>query len=246
MGALLAQHRREQDIRVISWTLEVTVDAQPMQVPVSRHLVGADDGDVVLGLTGHDAGTTAGAGVEVDDHFPPCRPLVLVFPEVVGRVVVGRLDVRVVAGQLVNDGPAFGAVMGLVGRQCLGHSRRRSRGAQARYSQSGVDGLAQSVAVGLGETDRDPEHGRVHSGDDPGRHRHRGLANLYGEHVAVGNPKTARQSGRDPNHGHPGDPRQGVGQFPQPGVVSVAAIAGPYLGEQADLELGATSLSGGQ
>ena len=48
----------------------VAVEANPVHLTATKHLILADDRNVVLGLTGHDTGVAADAGVEVDRHTP--------------------------------------------------------------------------------------------------------------------------------------------------------------------------------
>src|SRR5437016_2884837 len=41
-----------------------------MHLPSASHLIFADDGNIVLGLTGNRADPTADAGIEIDRHSP--------------------------------------------------------------------------------------------------------------------------------------------------------------------------------
>ena len=59
----------------------VAVDADPVEPAAEGDFLAADDGDVVFGLAGGDAGVAADAGVEVDDHAP-------------GAAVIGLLRVE--------------------------------------------------------------------------------------------------------------------------------------------------------
>src|ERR1700722_3380382 len=68
--AVLAHHGLEEAARRGQVALEVSVDAQPLHVAADANLLLADHGDVVLGVTAHDAGIAAGATVHVDRHAP--------------------------------------------------------------------------------------------------------------------------------------------------------------------------------
>src|SRR5258708_6365411 len=70
---LLAVHagqRLRDDSRFLDAAREIAVDANPVQFAVALHLLFADHGDVVFGLTCDEAGRTSRAGVEVDHHAP--------------------------------------------------------------------------------------------------------------------------------------------------------------------------------
>ena len=78
--AVLAEHRLNRHLRILGSQLRVhigirivavvAVDAHPEHLAATGHLILADDGDVVLALTGHHAGRTAHARLQVDDHAP--------------------------------------------------------------------------------------------------------------------------------------------------------------------------------
>src|SRR5438105_11243138 len=68
-----ARHRLVKDLRIVRLAAEIAIDAQPVPLAPAPPLALAHDGDVVLGLTGHDATVAAGADAGVDDHGPGVR-----------------------------------------------------------------------------------------------------------------------------------------------------------------------------
>src|SRR5690606_5686208 len=79
--AVLAQHRHHPGLErlAILATLPVALDAHPGHLAAAQDVGLPDEGDVVLGVAGGDAGGTAGAAGQVDDHAPH-RLLVGVLP----------------------------------------------------------------------------------------------------------------------------------------------------------------------
>ena len=59
----------------VGFAFVIAIDAQPVHFALMHHLLLADDGNVVLGLAGDDAGVAADAGVQIDTHRPSRRPL---------------------------------------------------------------------------------------------------------------------------------------------------------------------------
>ena len=68
--ALHAGHRLEQRRRVLRRALVVAVDAEPVHLVAAAAFLGTDDGRVVFGRTGRDAGHAAEAGGQIDAHPP--------------------------------------------------------------------------------------------------------------------------------------------------------------------------------
>ena len=84
--AVLAHEGLVVDLGVLEvGPLVVLVDPDPVHLAVPRDLLLADDGDVVLGLAGDDAGVAAEAGAEVDGEPPG------VLPVLPARLEEGRL-----------------------------------------------------------------------------------------------------------------------------------------------------------
>src|SRR5205807_10291019 len=86
--ALHASERLKVRLRILDVALVVTVDTDPMHLAAAAHLIFADDGDVVLRLTGDHAGVAADAGREIDRHTP--RVAVVIPRRLVERVVGAR------------------------------------------------------------------------------------------------------------------------------------------------------------
>ena len=53
----------------------ITIDAQPLHLTLVDHLLLANDGNVVLGLTCDDTRVATDARVQIDAHRPSRRPL---------------------------------------------------------------------------------------------------------------------------------------------------------------------------
>ena len=78
--AMLAEHRLDRHLRILRGQLRVhigirivaviAIDAHPVHLAATGHLVLADDGDVVFALTSHHAGRAADARLQIDDHSP--------------------------------------------------------------------------------------------------------------------------------------------------------------------------------
>src|SRR5262249_46134378 len=67
---LLAEHGHQGEWRSLRLPRHETLDPDPGHDAPARHLFLADDRDIVLRVAGSDAGTAAGAGVEIDRHPP--------------------------------------------------------------------------------------------------------------------------------------------------------------------------------
>src|ERR1043165_1090429 len=67
---------------------EVCVNPEPVHLARARDLLFADDGDVVLGLAGDDAGVAADARRDINRHAPAiaAQPLLIVLRVIEGRV----------------------------------------------------------------------------------------------------------------------------------------------------------------
>src|SRR5262249_4021017 len=104
--ALHARHRLEERPRVGGGAEAVTVDAQPVHLAAAAGLVRDDDGDVVLGLAGDDAGAAAGADAQVEGHAP--------FETVVGvlGLVVERQAAAAVVGRRRGGGAGAQDLLG--------------------------------------------------------------------------------------------------------------------------------------
>ena len=87
--AVLAGHGLEVRPRRGQVAFKISVDAQPLHIAPDPHLLFAHHGNVVLGITAHDAGIASRATVHVDRHAP--RVGLVVFPVGEERsVLVGR------------------------------------------------------------------------------------------------------------------------------------------------------------
>ena len=88
---MLAEHRLRHHLRLLRAAREIAVDANPMHLAIARHLVLADNRNVILALTGHHARGAANTGAQVDRHSPLVQALCL---ELIQRVRIQRTDHR--------------------------------------------------------------------------------------------------------------------------------------------------------
>jgi len=111
--ALLAHDRHRDHFQVLLLVIgagEPAVDADPGHVAALEHLALADDGDVVLGAAGDEAGVAADARIEIDRHAP-------LEALIVGR---GRVD-RLGGGEFaVHLGGEAGLLLELLERSLAG------------------------------------------------------------------------------------------------------------------------------
>jgi hypothetical protein len=71
VGAVLTEHRQEPGLHVrVLGPVPVALDPDPFKGPPLEKEVFGIERQVVLALTGHHAGLTAGTAVEVDHHSP--------------------------------------------------------------------------------------------------------------------------------------------------------------------------------
>ena len=68
--ALHARHRLVVHLGIVALAFVVAIDSEPVHLAPAPHFVLADDGNVVFGHAGDDAGVAADAGVEIDGHPP--------------------------------------------------------------------------------------------------------------------------------------------------------------------------------
>ncbi len=246
--ALGAEHRLEEDVRARGVADEVTVEPQPVHVAVAPDLVLADDREVVLRLAGDDAAAAAGAGVEVDDHLPLRGGRFQRGPEALYlNLLVPCRRARVARGDLPHDRPP----VRLPGRLHEGElhvvsrlldARREARGLEAGGGEPGgtisVAARVSAVAVQPAVADGNADDPRVLARLDSGREDDGPPARLHPHDVAVDEAERQRPLRSHPDARRPGDPRQRIGQLPQPRDVRPRAVAQTRLGDQLDLDLG--------
>src|SRR5262249_20870426 len=211
--AVHAGHRLVQHLGGVQIAGEVAVDAQPLHLAAPRHLVLPDDGDVVLGDAGRDAGVAADASVEIDRHAPRiAEERMLVRVE--GLRARGHLDhltgeLRVGAelreGRAPHQGPTFHAVVILGAGERVARARlpEREAGAAvervARPQRAGVEADVAPDAARLGpaEAERDRHAVRRLAGHHPDRRVHAPAADAGRTYVLAGEPEARRGRRRD-------------------------------------------------
>src|SRR5262249_22959843 len=174
----------------------VVVDAQPVHLAAAGDLALADDGDVVLGLAGDDAGAAADAGGQVDGHAPLWPVGVRLAGGVLGRVqrhalafgVLPAGEVRVFAepgeGVGAEDAAFFDRVVALEVDQVVvldagqlvtpagplhldaGARPRRGPGAQPVHIEAGAGADLAGAGAAVAEVQRHGVVGVPRHGED--------------------------------------------------------------------------------
>src|SRR5690606_8227144 len=216
----------------------VAVDADPVHRPAAAHLLGADDGDVVLRLASDHAPVAADATVEVDRHAPLLADLLVLLPQRDERRVLdhllGEVGLALVALQirLADDRPPLHRAVRLRG----GHQQRaRHRGEVRAGGRPQVLRRAQRIGVGAAAladaagppaavAEGEDDHVVGQAGLDPGAGLDGAALHLHAHALRVGQAETLGRGGADQRAVGPGELRERLGDLLQPRVVGEAAV----------------------
>src|SRR5437764_11949127 len=101
---LLAHYRLEESVGIVNLALIVAVDADPMHLASTDHLILADHGNVVLRLAGDYASITADAGTEIDGESPAVAVMFVfgIKRQCPRRVLAHLIHALVILGELLG------------------------------------------------------------------------------------------------------------------------------------------------
>ena len=102
MVAVVAHHRLMRDAEIVVVARVVSIDPNPVHLTRPAHFVLSDDRHIILRLASDQAGRTACAFIEIDDHAPGVAGLWMILgPELLIAVGVDMRGARVrVLGEL--------------------------------------------------------------------------------------------------------------------------------------------------
>ncbi|MCG3162306.1 MAG: hypothetical protein JMDDDDMK_03548 [Acidobacteria bacterium] len=239
--ALLAGHRLISDARIVGRAFVITVNPDPVHLAAAAHFILAYDRHIVFGLTTEQAGRTAHAGAQVNDHSPfvlgvfVARPHALMFFGMRLAVVTFRLVISGEA-QLPDKLAPFVAVVrlrlgeldvaaGLLDGDSARLVLKTAVGECDEWISVRADIAAHLARFRSAITDRDAHTIFVLSGLNVDGQFNRRRAFRQPHDIAIGQSHLFGQPGSDVDVIVPGDFGQRVGQFLQPRIGGARAVA---------------------
>ncbi|OQB90183.1 MAG: hypothetical protein BWX84_02028 [Verrucomicrobia bacterium ADurb.Bin118] len=229
-----------------------------MHLPSALHLVFADDGDVVLALTGDHARRTPHAGVQINGHPPLVMRLLflflqwvrikrphparrLVYVQALGKpgIFLKLLQIGFAHNRASLHGPV---ILGAGKRVCFprrSHRRadrevRRLPGTQRIRIESHP--IAHPPRAFASVTQREAERIIRHAGLNPNRTLHRTSVERNFDHLAILYAEFTRGLAAEEHRVVPNHLGDGIRQFLQPTVVRIAAIIEAVVAMENDFE----------